>query len=421
MTAKRILIILAVAVGVLIVILLIGRSRFADRHAVEVAVESASFQTIVETVRADGKVYPEKEVSLSVEVPGEVVGIYVEEGDSVRRGDLLVTIDESTFQSSVAQSSAGYQQALASVEQAKVRVTQAEDRLAQARMEYERSQGLFEKAVIPEAEFQQAETAFRTAQSDVEAARRQVEVAEQQARSAQAVLTEADQTLRKTRLTAPSSGVVSRLNVELGETVVGTSQMAGTEIVTISDLSRFEVRVDVGETDILKIQPGDSVDVDVDAYRDRTFTGLVRTVAYSAKQTLDQQTARFEVRIRIQPSSYADLLETTGGYPFRPGMSATVEIQTDRQEDVLAVPVQSVTLRSDDEDGPSREVVFGVSEEGRTVMIPVETGIQDDRHIRILSGIEEGRDVISAPFKAISRELSDSTRVRVVDEDDLYD
>ncbi len=422
-----------------------------------VLVEKAEKRTIKETVSASGKIFPVTEVKISSDVSGEVVELFVEEGDSVVAGQLLARIDPDAYQSQVERGQAGVRSAQAQAANARSQIEtlraqkeQIEAQLANARIIHTRNEKLRKDGVISEADFDNSlanlralEANLRSADANIRASQESVKAAEFQIQSAEAGLRELQTSLRRTTIYAPKGGIVSKLNIEKGERVVGTIQMTGTELMRIADLSQMEVRVDVSETDIPRVSYNDLVDIEVDAYIGRKFKGRVTQIANSATSagavaslTSDQVT-NFEVRIRIEPDSYQDLIIPKKPYPFRPGMSATVDINTQTIKDVVSVPIQSVTTREKEgkkskstqkENGEEAEteidlndlleVVF-VAVGDSTKLVTVTTGIQDDTYIQILSGLQGDEEVISGPYTAISRTLKEGMLIRRVKEDEL--
>ncbi len=455
------LILFALAGLVLILIAAVAIKQKSKPKGEAVLVEKAEKRTIREKVAASGKIFPVTEVKISSDVSGEVVELYVKEGDSVVVGQLLARIDPDAYQSQVERGEAGVRSAQAQaanarsqIETLKAQKEQVEAQLANAREIHKRNEKLRKDGVISEADFDNSlanlralEANLRSSEANIRAAQESVRAAEFQIQSAEAGLRELRTSLRRTTLYAPKGGIISKLNIEKGERVVGTIQMAGTEMMRIADLSRMEVRVDVSENDITRVSYGDPVDVEVDAYIGRKFKGRVTQIANSATSasgslgaslTTDQVT-NFEVRILIDPASYADLITPNKPYPFRPGMSASVDIQTQTLADVTSIPIQAVTTRekkgakpkaqttanTENSDEPAEknlddliEVVFVVR--GDTAhMTPVKTGIQDDTYIHIVSGINPGDEVISGPYTAVSRKLKDGMLIRRVKEEEL--
>lgn len=416
MKNNKILKILVPAVLVLLIFAVIGKKQgwFGKALTVKVAVENAEKRQIIETVTANGKIQPEKEVKISPEVSGEIVELTVKEGDQVQKGQLLLRIKPDTYLSQKDRS-------LAAISSARARLAQSEAQFTQSELSFKRSKQLYEEQTISKAEFEQAEASYSVAKAEVDAARFSVV-------SAEASLKEANENLLKTSIYAPMSGTVSMLLVELGERVAGTNLMAGTELLRIADLSRMEAQVEVNENDIVRINIGDTALIEVDAYLDKKFKGIVTEIANSAKTTgvSADQVTNFDVKILVLPESYKDMNGTGSSNPFRPGMSATVDIQTELKTDILTVPIQSVTTRTDTtktsvsltkED--IRTLVF-ITDGTRALAKDVKTGVQDNNYIEILSGISAGDKVISAPFSAISKKLSDSTLIEVVKKEELF-
>ena len=429
--------IIAGASVLLVVLIIIGKATGED--GIKVSVEAAGPHTITETVTASGKIYPETEVKISPEVSGEITQLTIEEGDSVHKGQLLVKINPAIYSSMVIQASAGASEARARAQNAAKMEAQAKAQFEQARSQYERNKKLYQDKVISTLEFEQLEAQYLSAKASYEAAMASNSGGSYSVEAAQANLSQARENLRRTTIIAPVSGVISQLNVKQGERVVGTAQMAGTEMLTIADMSRIEVRVEVSETDIAKVKLGDTTVITADAYRNRTFTGVVSKVGVSstnsgaAAMSTDQVT-NYTVHILILQNSYNDLSTELqrGSFVFKPGMSSAVEIQTKREKDALAVPVNAVTTRawSDsvkkemDAKGIDeiRQVVFVYNEEkGKVFIRDVQTGIQDNEYIQITNGIEKGEKVVTAPYGAIARSLKDKSSVTVVDKDQLYE
>lgn len=425
MSKKLIYILSAVFVALLLIVIL-GKNKFSNRNVLKVAVSNIEKRDITETVSSNGKIYPVKEVNLSIEVSGEVTRILVKEGDSVKQGDLLLEINPINFISSVTRAKAGYSQALAALSSAKARKSQADAQFVIIQKDYERKKELFQQEIISSFEFEQIEAQFYNALGEKDAVFQNVESAKFQVESAMATLQEANENLVRTKLYAPMGGIISKLNVALGEKVVGTAQMAGTQLLTIANLDQMELLVDVGENDVLRVSLGDTALIEVDAYIGKKFKGIVSHIAYSSNATLDQQITKFQVKIKILADSYKEIVDAEKGhsYPFRPGMSASADIITKRKNDVLVVPIQSVTLREDENVATGietkRQVIFVV--DGETAKEQeVKTGIQDDKYIEILEGASEGQKVVSAPFRAISKELKNDKKVSVVEEDALFE
>jgi len=403
-----------------IIVAVIGKKKgwFGKELTYKVAVEKGKYRTIIETVNANGKIQPATEVKLAPDVSGEIVELNVKEGEFVKAGKLLVKIKPDVYISA-------RDRAMAAVHSAKARQAQAEAQFVQARLSYERNKKLFEQKTISQADFEKAEAAYKSAKADVDAAKYSL-------LSAQASLKEAEENLIKTNIFAPILGIVTRLNVEKGERVVGTSMMAGTEMLRIADLSKMEALVEVNENDIIRVKKGDTAIVEVDAYLGDKFRGVVTEIANSASSTgvsVDQVTS-FDVKILLLRESYEHRITEINPEPFRPGMSATVDIRTKRKEHVLSVPIQAVTTRKDTTgteeeeiadagDKEPKEVVF-VVEEPLALMREVKTGIQDDNYIEIVTGITPEDLVVVAPYSAIAKKLQDSSHVEVVPRKELF-
>lgn len=425
---------LLAAVVVLIVFAIVGKKAgwFGKPETIKVSVEKPEKRTITESISANGKVQPEIEVKISPEVSGEIISLPVKEGDYVEKGQLLVKIKPDTYISFK-------ERAIASVNSSKARLAQAQAQLEQSELGFNRSKQLFEQKAISESDFESAQTNFNVAKADVKAALFNVE-------SAEASLREAEENLNKTTIYAPMTGTISKLNVELGERVVGTAQMAGTELLRVANLSRMETRVDVNENDIVRVKLNDTALIEIDAYVDQKFKGVVTQIANSASLqgvSADQVTS-FEVRILLLEESYKHLISNRNKNPFRPGMSTTVEILTETRSNVLSVPIQAVTTRSDSVSTGAKgfeevaeasveldkeevasvktnlnEIVFITS--GDTAkMVQVKTGIQNNAYIEITSGLSGDEEVIVAPYSAISRKLQNGKLVQKTKKEDLF-
>ncbi len=412
---------------VLILFAIIGKSTgiLGNRNQTEVNLSKSSHKDIVETVSASGTVQPEVEVKISPDVPGEIIELHVEEGDSVSVKDLLIKIRPDNFQSALERTLANLNQQRANQASADAGLSQSEAEFVRAEKEYARQQQLYNEQVISDSEFETAEANYQVALQSLESARQNAQAARYMVASSQASVDEAQENLSLTSVFAPVNGIVSKLSVEQGERVVGTSQMAGTEMLRIADLHRMEVRVDVNENDIIRVSEGDTAIIDVDAYsyKGKKFKGVVTQIANTAKDKVSEDAVtEFEVRIRILNESYSDLLQERSSYPFRPGMTASVDIITTSKEDVLSVPLSAVTTRamdpddsiSSDGDGEELEVVF-VNQQGRAKMVEVATGISDFDNIEILDGIEPGQEVVSGPFLVVSKRLKDGDAIKPVE------
>jgi HlyD family secretion protein len=433
---KKVLIAIVILVVLILAAVFLGK-MFKSDGGTKVAAEEVGSRTIIETVTANGTIQPKTEVKISSEVSGEIIELLVEEGDSVNQGDLLLRINPDLSEAAVDRADAATNQAKASLASAEANLTQMKANLMAAEQNFNRNKDLHEKGIISDSEFENFETAYLTSQANVTAAEQQVASAEFNIKSAQASLNEAVDNLERTIIYSPIGGVISKLNVEEGEKVSGTALMQGTELLRVANLEEMEARVEVTENDILKVKLGDTAYIEVDAYQEKLFKGLVYEIAYSpqtdAALTTDQVTD-FIVKIKLLKSSYQELIQPEYGhrYPFRPGMSATADIRTKVSNDVIAVPIQSVTARiieayedkddegNTDKDGMEiKEYVF-IVKDGKAVAVEVETGIQDNRFLEITSGLEGGEKVIYAPYKAVSESLKDGEPIREVDEDMLF-
>lgn len=440
--SNKILYILGGLVVFLILFAVVGKSQgwVGQKKKIQVEISKAEKNTIIEKVSASGQVQPVVEVSLSPEVSGEIIEMKIEEGDSVSKGDFLLRIRPDNFQSAYDQAVAGLNQQKAALAQAKAARSRAAANYKRAEQDFDRQKKLYDEKVISEADFQLAEANYEIAEQDFESAKESVNAGEYILTSAQARVADARENLRLTTLTAPMSGIVSKLPVEMGETVLGTSQFQGTEVMRIADLSKMEVQVDVNENDIIRITVGDTAIIDVDSYsyKDKTFKGIVTHIANTANDKVSADAVtEFGVRIQILNSSYQDLVKEEGiKYPFRPGMTASVDIITEVKKDILTVPLAAVTTRSDkddkkrgdddsatndeSEDEDVKEVVFVMSE-GKAVKTEVETGISDFDRIEIISGVEEGTEVVSGPFLAVSKRLKEGDDIEAQSKDKKAD
>lgn len=445
MKNNKLLIGLGIGLAVLLVVAVVGKKMgwIGKGDTLQVAIDKVSKRSLVETVTASGKINPETEVKLSSEVSGEVIELNVHEGDSVKKGKLMAVVNPSIYEAVVTQATASVNQFKANFSSARASSIQAKASLDQAKRNFERNKQLYDEKIISDAEFEAAKLQFEQANANAETANEQVNAASFSVKSAEAQLSQAVDNLKKTKIYAPMDGIVSLVNVKLGERVVGTAQMAGTEIIRIADLNNMQAEVDVNENDVLRIAIGDTAEIEVDAYIKKKFKGVVSQVSYSATNTLGSVTAsqatNFTVKMKLLKESYADLIKPELGkkFPFRPGMSATVDIKTEGRENVLTVPLQSVTTREEDdikdkdfakskkaektasEKKEMKEIVF-VVEGGKAKAKEVKTGIQDASYIEILSGVGESEQVIKSPFKLISKTLKNGDAVKVVEEKDLF-
>ncbi|MFH1297886.1 MAG: efflux RND transporter periplasmic adaptor subunit [Bacteroidota bacterium] len=449
--SKKKLWIIIAAVAVLAIIIVLAVIKGSKNEGIKVSVEEVAKRTIVQTVSANGKIQPETDVKISPYISGEVVELYVKEGGQVKKGDLLAKIDPEIYISQYDQSVASLNTQKANESNSKARQVQMEAQFENARLNFERQQKLFEQNVISKADFDQANANFEVAKAQVTSAKQEVKASEFMVKSSEAGLKRATEDLTRTAIFAPNEGTVSKLNVLKGERVTGASQFSsGTEIMRLANLNEMEAQVEVNENDIIRVTLGDTALIEVDAYLNRKFKGIVTEIATSANTTgvsVDQVT-NFNVKIHLLKESYADLMDPEKSFysPFRPGMSCTVEIQTETAFDVLTVPIQAVTTRvSQDtldklnaknretvqrgEDEIERvttqkkeeiqECVF-VFEDGIAKKQDVKTGIQDNTYIEILSGLSDSLEVITSPYSVVSKTLKDGDKVRKVDRKDLF-
>ncbi len=444
-SSKKWLYIIGGLVVAVVVFLIVGKQQgwVGKEEITEVTIAKSKLASITERVSASGKIKPEVEVKISSDVSGEIIELNVKEGDSVRQGMLLCKIRPDNYRSMVDRAQAAVRSAQASLMQARAGLAQTEGRLVRLKLEYDRNKKLWEQKVISDADWDLSRTNYQVGQQEAESAKANIEAGKFNVESARAGLKDALENLRKTEIFAPVSGTVSKLTVEKGERVVGTSQMTGTEIMRLANLHNMEALVDVNENDIVRLTIGDTADIDVDSYssQKRKFKGIVTSVANTAKTAVTSDVVtEFEVKVRILPASYADLVKDKGNAsPFRPGMTAAVEIITERRDGILTVPLTSVTTRQDEKDkqdkkakegenkdGPKvttdtkkveakediKEVVF-VYEKGIAKKRIVKTGISDFENIQILDGLKEGEEVISGPFLEVSKRLKDGKKVSI--------
>ncbi len=431
--------------AVVIILIILAVTKNNGNQGIRVTTEIVSTRTITETVAANGKIQPALDVMISPYISGEVVELYVKEGDEVETGDLLAKIDPEIYISSYERMEANLSSQKANLANSRARLSQAEAQFVNAELSYNRNKKLWEQKVISDADFDAAKASYQVAKAEVDAAKQSVSSSEFAVKSSEASLKEARENLVRTTIKAPLKGKISRLGVEVGERVTGASQFsAGTEIMRIANLNDMEANVEVNENDIVRVSLGDTCEIEVDAYLDKIFMGVVTEIATSANVTgvSADQVTNFDIKIRILPESYADLIpEDNPRYaPLRPGMSATVEIQTETNRNMITVPLQAVTTRSSDTteskrpeglgEQPSgetdsdkkeemKEVVF-IYDNGIARMRNVTTGIQDVNHIVITEGVEDGDEIISGPYRAVSKTLKEGDEVKKVDKKELY-
>ncbi len=421
-------------------------------EGVMVATEKAVTRTITETVNASGKIYPEVEIKISPDISGEIVGLYVNEGDTVKKGQILAKIYADIYQTQKDQVSAGLTQAEAQKSNSEASIVGLKATLDQAKITFDRQQKLLKEKVIAQSEFEAAQQSYLAAQSNYFAAKEGLKSSDANIMGNRAQLAKADKDLSRTIITAPMDGVVSLLAVEKGERVAGNSFNVGTEMMRIADLGSIEARVDVGENDIPKVKIGDTALVEVDAYTGRKFKGIVYKIANPTTSLTSSTTdvTEYKVHIRLLLDSYKDLILPHKSFPFRPNMSASADIQTKTKTNVLSVPLNAVTTRSnkpetkpttdkkddkkeDKEDNTDTkpkaapaadsfdEVVFALQKDGTVKQLKVKTGIQDINNIEVIDGLKGVDEVVIAPYTLVSKTLKTGDKVKVVAKDKLYE
>jgi HlyD family secretion protein len=444
-----------IIIGLLVVGLVVGKMLKGPSSTGEkVAVEKVTKRTIVETVTASGNIYPEVEVKISPDISGEITELNVQEGDSVRKGQILARIFADIYALQRDQAASQVNQSQASVANSEAALEALNANLTQAKQAYDRNKSLFDQKVISKAELEQFETTLRSSQANYNAAQQNIRSLKANVQGTQTGLTRANKDLSRTTLVAPMDGVISSLKIKRGERVAGNSFNVGTEMMTVADMSVLEVRVDVGENDIVKVNIGDSADVEVDAYNNRKFKGVVTQIASSTKTSaasaVSNDVTNYEVRIRLDKDGYQDLIDPAKPkkFPFRPGMNANADIKTKRMDNVLAVPITAVNARVkgsdqniadkkkeaektkkdegvEDQQAVSisdelEEVVFVLQKDGTVKKLVVKSGIQDINYIEIRSGLSGGEEVVTGPYNAISKTLKDGAKVTVVPKDKLF-
>jgi HlyD family secretion protein len=446
-----------VSLVALIVILVILKKTgvIGKDEGTKVTTEKVGKRTIVETVNASGKIYPEVEVKMSPDISGEIVELNVEEGDSVKKGQVLARIYGDIYATQRDQATAIVNQQKAQVANASAALGALQAQLDQAKKTYTMQKQLYDEKVISANEFNTADAAYKAALANFNAAKQGIVASQAGVQSAKAALAKANKDISLATLVAPMRGVVSLLNVKKGERVVGSSMMAGTEMMRIADMSKIEIRVDVGENDIPKVRLGDSASIEVDAYNNRKFKGVVTQIASSnngaasasASSNVSTDVTNYKVYIRIDPDSYKDLIDPTKkkSFPFRPGMSASADIQTKTHANVLSIPINAVTTREKNDstgnnntptakpdnnqtavadnnaaDNDLDEVVFVMQPDGTVKKQIVKTGIQDINYIEVLDGLKEGDEVVTGPYDVVSKTLKSKDKVKVVPKSELF-
>ncbi|MCD6179087.1 MAG: efflux RND transporter periplasmic adaptor subunit [Bacteroidales bacterium] len=437
----------ALVIIIIVLAVLKKNGKLGKVDSTKVTVEKVMTATIIETVTANGKIQPEKDIKVSPFISGEVIELTVLEGDMVKKGQLLAKIDPEQYIAAYERSEAGLNSQKASEANARANLASAKAEFIKNKLDYDRNMALWKKKVISNSDMERIKSTFDVSKARVDAAEQTLKSSEFQVKSSAASLREAKENLNRTAVYAPQDGTVSKLNVERGERVQGASQFsAGTELMRIANLNNMEVNVEVSENDIVRVHLGDTTLIEVDAYLNREFKGLVTEIATSANTTgtSADQVTNFDVKIRILSDSYQDLVpENDPSYsPFRPGMSASVDIQTNTESDVIAVPIAAVTTRADttgrlksarekreekkeEEKGQStskkviKEYVF-LYVDGKAEMVAVKTGIQDNSIIQILEGVELGQEVITGPYTAVSKTLKNHDEVEKTEKKDLF-
>ncbi len=451
MSKKLIWIIGGLAAVIVIMIILKKAGIVGKEEGLKVTTEKVIARTISETVNASGKVYPEVEVKVSPDISGEIVELNVEEGDSVKRGQVLARIYADIYSTQRQQAAAGVSQSQAQVSNSQAQLGALKATLDQAEVTFNRQKQLLDEKVISRAEFEQADQALKTSRAQYNAAMQGIRGTQASVQSARAQLSRANKDVSRATIVAPMNGVVSLLAVKKGERVVGTAQMAGTEMLRIADMNSIEVRVDVGENDIPKVHLGDSALVEVDAYNKRKFRGVVTKIASSntaAAQlgSTGSDVTNYKVFIRLLPESYKDLIDPKKpkAFPFRPGMNASADILTKTHADVLAISINAVTTRDKNADKAPKtdkdkkddnnaretahlsdedidEVVFVLQKDNTVKKVKVRTDVQDINYIEILAGLKPGDEVITGPYNLVSKNLKEGDKVKVVPKETLFD
>jgi len=443
-----------IGVGALVVLLVVLSKAgiFGKAEGTKVTSEKVQVRTIIEVVNASGKIYPEIEVKVSPDISGEITELTVQEGDTVKKGQLLARIYADIYSIQRDQAASGVAQSQAQVANSKAALDALKAQMEQAQRTFDMQKKLFDEKVISMNEFNVADANYKSAKANYNAAQQGIRGGQANVQSARANLNKANTDLSRTAVVAPMDGVVSLLSVKKGERVVGSNMMAGTEMLRIADMAKIEIRVDVGENDIPKVKLGDSAIIDIDAYSGRKFKGIVTQIASSnigaagasSLAGTSNDVTQYKVFIRLLPESYLDLLGK-GSFPFRPGMSANADIQTRTQKDVISVPINAVTTRDksdsldvkkdskkkESEDNTTADmsgdiddlevIVFVKDSASKVFKVKVSTGIQDINHIEITSGLKQGQEVITGPYDVISKTLKNGTTVKVVNKKDLFE
>lgn len=439
---------LIIILGVLVIAVIVGIQVAKGSKPIEVYTEKVMLRNIVEVVSATGKIQPETELKISSDVSGEITEMMVKEGDQIKKGELLCRIKPDLYMSAYERVNASVNTTKANLKTAQAQLDQAKANLQNSETIYNRNKKLFEQNTISLQEFEAAKAQFESAKANVNALEASVKASQYTIESSEASLKEANTNLERTYIYSPVDATISKLSVEKGERVVGVSGMSGTEIMRLANLNEMEASVEVNENDIIKVHLGDTTIIEVDAYMGKKFKGLVTEIANSSNAvgiSVDQVT-NFIVKIRLIRESYAHLIDKRNPVPFRPGMSASVDIQTRRVNKAIAIPIQAVTIRNkdslqliknkessgelevknekenvsfDSSEEKNKEFVF-ILDNGKAKQVEVKTGIQDNEYIEIFSGLKKEEEVICGPYSAVSKILKDKTKVKVVKREDLY-
>lgn len=406
-------------VAVVVVLVVVAKVMGPRQTLTEVTTEQVVPRDLIQRVAASGKIQPEVEVNITAEVSGQILNLPVKEGDYVRSGDLLCIINPDVYEAALNRATAALNTTRSNLASARAQKVQADAQFEAAEKAWIRTQQLFEDAVISQAEYDTGEANFQTSNASRLAAEQNVVSAEYSISSAEASVQEARDNLSRTTLRAPQSGTVTALSKEVGESVQGTGFMAGEVIMKVSDLQAMEVNLEVNESDIVRVTLGDQAEIEVDAYLKDVFQGEVSEIGNTALNALAtgfsmDQVTNFSVKVRLLESSYAHLFEGRDSTysPFRPGMSATVDLLTARASQALSIPIQAVTTRQDEEEDESEIGVFIVRGDS-AIWTPIETGIQDSRNIEVTSGLSENDEVITGPYEWVSRKLEDGELIAI--------
>jgi HlyD family secretion protein len=435
MNSRKLLIYLALLAVVILVFAVVGKKLgwFGKSVTYEVTTEKVACRNITEIITANGKIQPETEVKITPDVSGEIVELDVKDGYIVKKGQFLLKIKPDNYISARDRTQAALNAARANLANVRAILAQVESKYEQLRLSYNRNKKLWEERTISESEWESAKSAFEIVTAEVTASKQNVASAEFSVHSAEATLKEANENLIKTSIYAPMDGTITLLNVEKGERVVGTELMSGTEMLRVANLDRMEVLTEVNENDIVRVKLSDSAFIEVDAFPDRKFKGIVTEIANSATTTglTTDQVTNFEVKILLLKESYSDLISEGKPQPFRPGMSASVDIITESKTNVLSIPLQSVTMMADSllkadsvinetAENEPKEIVF-VHNNGKVKTTLVKTGIQDNNYIEVISGLAEDQEVVTAPYNVITKKLKDGSLIKKVSKEELTD